>query len=382
MKPAARTSAVRLNGTTIPVDTCELAAPGLDRRQPQAANGRMKWGILAIAALAGFSASAQSIVDIDLPAVDIGRYSSSGEHTAASQNYLTGRAGGETYAGFAVFSVPDMAGSAQKTTSVTGPFGSWQRRADLDGSPLLPPIPLGPAYPYVWEWVGVMRTTRTTEKWQQSLTGANLTLSFANPGTMTSAGDTLTVFDVSTPAAQVRQGGAGKVGIYADLSSGTQFGGVIPPAGPFSVALNANAGTAFTAVAQAGGFLTLGLSLPGAQDGEFVFGFTGSIPIGVTLQGSVEGVRTDLPTETFIQDVADVAWVVNGPSRVPLFDGTLWYTDAPGMEPGFTPTIVPEPMAAPLAVGLLALGYGLRRRILRSRPGNLSPVGPASLTAT
>ncbi len=362
MKPAARTSAVRQNGTTIPVDTCGIAAPGLDRRWPQAANSRMKWGILATAALAGFSASGQSL-DVSLPAVDIGRYSSSGDHTAANQNYLTGRAGGETYAGFAVFSVPDMSGPGQRTTSVTGPFGSWQRRADLDGSPLLPPTPLGPAYPYVWEWVGVMRATRTTEKWQQTLTGANLTLSFANPGTMTSAGDTLTVFDVSTPASLVRQGGAGKVGIYADLSGGTQFGGVMPPAGPFSVALNADAGTGFTAVAQTGGLLTLGMSLPGAQDGEFVFGFTGNAPIGVTLQGSAEVVRVDQPTEVVIQDWLPPFWMNPVDGRM-LFDGDLWYSTSSDLAPGFVP--VPEPLAAPLVLGVLALGYGLRRRFQRA----------------
>ncbi len=77
-------------------------------------------------------------------------------------------------------------------------------------------------------------------------------------------GPTLFVNDVSTPAAQVRQGGTGRSGLHADLAGGLSFGSTMPPIAPFSISLNADAAATFLALAHTGGFLTLGLSLPGA----------------------------------------------------------------------------------------------------------------------
>lgn len=324
--------------------------------------------IIAVAVLVGFATSGHTSILVNVPAYDVGRYSSAGDHSAVNRNYMVGQVGGVAYAGFAVFNVAKLSKSVESTTTTTSSSGSWSRRPDLDASPLLPPPPLGVANPYAWEWSGLYKETYTVTKSEQHPTGSLVTIAFSNPGTKSSDSDALVVHDVSTPAAQLTAGGTGKAAIYADLSGGTEFGSIVPPTGPFSFPLNADAGAAFAALADLGGIFALGFSLPGADDGEFVFGYTGTPPIGVTLGATVELSQTDFPPASTTWERSLNSWV-NPETGEPLFSvpetwwkANIWYT-ATLDEPSFAP--VPEPLGASLASALVLLGLALRRRIVR-----------------
>lgn len=308
------------------------------------------------------------VVTADYAAQATGHWSSAGRHDRLNPNYLTGRISDsnplnpvdDTYAGFAVIFIP---GVPYKTiwTEKTTISSSWLRAPSLDG-----PSPLGSEYTYAWRAIdGVERhDTYIYHTWLTWASGTSLTLNFTSPGSQTSTGLPLTVFDVSTPVSTlVSYDGAPSV--FNDLTSGLVYGATIPPDGPFSISLNEHALNALAALPHYGGGFVVGFALPGASDNEYVFGFTGN-PIGISLSVSGEQTLTT-DTPTFYNNISyyemDRYWT-DGSHSTPLFgmNQDLWYTNDPNSAPGFMAVPEPQEFAVIASIALLVVGCFRRMR--------------------
>ncbi len=164
---------------------------------------------------------------VTLNTLQTGWWDGTGSHTAANTNYVTGQIGGLGYRNFAVFDL----------TAISLPIVGAQLRLFNPTNP--------PGFGY--------QSPDPTE--------------------------TYTLFDISTPIAELRANGAGRVDIYNDLGTGAEFGSRVVSAAdngqlvatPVNAAGVAALNAARGQLAALGGGLT---TLAGAAD-QFVFGFTG-----------------------------------------------------------------------------------------------------------
>ena len=168
------------------------------------------------------SESSQGVV-ITIPALDAGRYSSSGFHDPNDQNYLSGNVGGTDYAGFLAFDVSSVSGTRSAVIEQTTISQQEQlaRRVDLD-KPFDPLSPVTEApYAYMTTVSEVMKTTR-------SFTLTNFFDAFDadiifGEQTLTAGSDYLFIQEVLTDPQAVLAGGSGQTSIYDDLRSGVEF---------------------------------------------------------------------------------------------------------------------------------------------------------------
>lgn len=306
------------------------------------------------------------VVTVDYTAQATGHWSSGGRHDRLNPNYLTGRITDsnplnpvdDTYAGFAQFYIPRHTWSTTYTQQRTF-TSAWLRVPSLDG-----PSPLGLEYSYAWRAIEGVTTIKdyvnyTYLAWAP---GTSLTLTFSSPGSKTSSGLPLTIFDVSTPVSPLVSGD-GSPAVFDDLTSGVVYGATIPPDGPFSISLNEHALNELSAIRLVGGGFSLGFALPGASENEYVFGFTG-IPKGINLVVSGE---QNVTTDTYLVDQSQVYhdhfWTDTSYST-PLFGMSqdLWYTSDPNSPPGFMAVPEAREFTVFSSMALLALGFLRRMR--------------------
>lgn len=328
------------------------------------------------------------------PALDAGRYSSVGDHVASQANYLVGQVGGETYNGFAVFSTSALSlqgSSGSSTTTSYGRYayytgGTWMRRSDLDFNPLLPAGPRNqPGNNFGWQWVGNFEKRNgiaTTSVYTYSdARDLQLTLRVASASYSTSVGDALHAYDVTTMASIVRGGGTGLASVFSDLGTGHMYGSANPVTTSFAIPLDGTAASDFLAKYALGDQFVVGLALPGADDGEYVFG--GSANPAVIALGLFWIKDFDVSTST--TTLPDVSVNPSGNARVldevhggillyatqgysvdetlagKGYRGNIWWTSGPAA-PDFIPYPVPEPATSALAFGLGLMGFALARR--------------------
>lgn len=234
-------------------------------------------------------------IHLTIPAATAGRISSTG--AVAGPNYLTGRLGGETYRGFVTFDLGSLAGysSSSSYTDFHYTGGSWVRRTDRDLNPLNPtPSGVRPGELFAWQWVGTFQNLTTTQTTTyQPIQLSSVSLQATLPGFATASGDSLLVHDFNATGTGFER--------FADLGSGQLYGEVANPGAPFAIPIDP---------ALVGLKLGVGLDLPTASDGEYVFGGTGS-PIGISLH--LEGTR-DVSSST----------AQNGSTEPPI--GSAWVT--------------------------------------------------------
>jgi hypothetical protein len=363
----------------------------------------MKSAIIPVTGLLCFlsipAPSQVMLISGSVPAYDAGRYSSAGEHDPDNPNYLVGVVGGETYRGFVAFDVAslvtdELISSVTQQSQVYHVGGAWVRQPSYDRNPLDPPPPgYAPGALYAWQWVGDFeRHSVVTTTTRSPLSDRTAEIIFSLPGVGTVADKVLRACAVGVPGEVILAGGTGLQSVFTELASGQELGSTTAGHGTISLTLNEPAFALIEAAAAAGEKFVVGLSIPDASEGEYLFGATGW-PFGIQL--NVNGLQTvDVSVANTVEsvEISLGAFAIDAASGLPatgIFHtgtgfaaysaspnmgvpfppgptefGDLYFTSDPVNEPGFRAFLmnVPEPgeTAATVAVLLAALAAARR----------------------